>query len=57
MSWSDWILLLVVAIIGAGMYMLLNEAVNNTVLVLSIAVTGFIIGKLSNIFFHTQHRD
>lgn len=44
---KDWILLVVVAVLGAGLFMALNDKVNSAILVLIIAAVGFAIGKFS----------
>lgn len=44
---KDWILLVVVAVLGAGIFMALNDKVNSAILVLIISALGFAIGKLS----------
>lgn len=44
---TDWILLLLVAVLGAGIYVLFHDKTNHALLVISILVIGFSIGLLS----------
>lgn len=44
---TDWILLLVVAVLGAGMYVLFHDKIDSAILVILILVIGFSIGLLS----------
>lgn len=44
---TDWILLLVVAVLGAGIYVLFHDQIDSAILVILILVIGFSIGLLS----------
>ena len=42
---KDWVILIVVVILSLGLYMLLKDTIDNTLLVLIILIMGFVIGR------------
>ncbi|MCC5892637.1 hypothetical protein [Exiguobacterium sp.] len=50
MGAKDWFFLIIVAILGVGVYVLFHDKINNAALVTTIAVIGYVIGKLSKTF-------